>query len=125
MIRKSPKKIKNTKKLRDYRRKLTIRKKISGTAEIPRICTVKTNMHLQVQVIDDKAGKTLFSVQTFGKNKVADKGNVETAAVVGKAVSEKLAALNVKKAVFDRNGKKYCGVVSAVASNIRENGIQI
>ncbi len=125
MIRKNKRKIKSTRKLRDYRRKLSIRKKISGTSEIPRICAVKSNKHLMVQVIDDSTAKTLFTVQTFGKNKVADKANLETAAVVGKAVGDKLQGLNIAKAVFDRNGKKYCGVVSKLAENIRETGIQI
>ncbi len=125
MIRKSKRKIKSVRKLREYRRKLSIRKSISGTAEIPRICTVKSNKHIMVQVIDDVTAKTLFTVQTFGKNKVADKGNLETAAIVGKTVGDKLQGLNVKKAVFDRNGKKYCGVISAVATSIRETGIQI
>ncbi len=125
MIRKSYRKIKNAKKQRDARRKLAIRKKIKGTDVRPRVCAIKTNKHLQVQVIDDNAQKTLFTVQTFGKNAVGKTSNKESAVLVGKAVGEKLKASNVTNAVYDRNGKQYCGVVAALADGIREAGIQL
>jgi large subunit ribosomal protein L18 len=69
-MRKSYKKLRTLQELKILRRKLSIRKKIIGTADTPRVCVTKTNKHLFVQVIDDAAGKTLFSVQTFGKNAV-------------------------------------------------------
>jgi large subunit ribosomal protein L18 len=124
-MRKTLKKIKNPSKLKETRRKLAIRKKVIGTADRPRICAVKSNKNISVQVIDDTKGITLFSVQTFGKNKSATKGNAEGAKALGKALSEKLKAKKLDKAVFDRNGKQYTGVVAALASSIRENGIQI
>lgn len=125
MIRKSYRKIKNAKLAKATRRKLSIRKKVSGTNERPRVCATRTNKHIRVQVIDDAAGKTLFSVQTFGKNKVGSNSNKESAAEVGKAVGTKLGELNLKNAVFDRNGNQYAKVVSAIADGIRETGIQI
>lgn len=125
MIRKNYRKIKNEKKARDLKRKLVIRKKVKGDASRPRVCAVKTNKHLQVQVIDDEAGKTLFTVQTFGKNKVTDRNNSESAALIGQKVGEKLKESNITKAVYDRNGKKYCGVVLKLAEGIREAGIQL
>jgi len=125
MIRKSYKKIKDEKKNRDYRRKLSIRKKISGSSEVPRICAIKTNKHLQIQVIDDSQSKTLFTVQTFGKNKVADKCNAESAKAVGKAVGEKMKELKLETGVYDRNGKLYSGVMKTLADSIREQGIRI
>jgi large subunit ribosomal protein L18 len=125
MIRKKYGKIKNEKKARDYRRKLSIRKKVSGTAERPRICAVRTNKHLSVQIIDDVAGTTIACIQTFGKTKAAENSNAKSAQLVGKAVGEKLSALNIKSAVYDRNGKQYTGVVLEIAKGIRESGIQI
>jgi large subunit ribosomal protein L18 len=124
-MRKNFGKIKNESKAKQMRRKLSLRKKINGTAEQPRLCVVKTNKHLQVQVIDDVAQKTLFSVQTFGKNKVAEIANKETAKIVGLKVAEKLKSSNIERAVFDRNGRKYFGVIANVADSIREHGIRI
>lgn len=124
-MRKPLKKIKNASAAKTLRRKLSIRQKISGTNEIPRICSTKTNKNLFVQVIDDATSKTLFSVQTFGKNGVKASANVEGAKVVGQKVSELLKKHNIDNAVFDRNGKKYTGVIAALADSIRENGIRI
>lgn len=124
-MRKTHKKIKNESKAKEYRRKLSIRKKVSGTADRPRICTTKTNKNLFVQVVDDVTSKTLFSVQTYGKSAVGKGANAEAAKVVGEAVAKGLNEKNITAAVFDRNGKKYTGVVATIAQAIRENGIQI
>lgn len=124
-MRKQLGKIKNDKKKKEYRRKLSIRKKVSGTTERPRLCVVKTNKHIQVQVINDELNVTLFSVQTFGKNSVDATANIEGAKKVGAAVAAKLTENNINAAVFDRNGKLYTGVVAALADGIREHKIQI
>jgi large subunit ribosomal protein L18 len=124
-MRKSYKKVKNPTRAKILRRKLSIRKKIIGTADTPRVSVTKTNKHLFVQVIDDAAGKTLFSVQTFGKNAVGKAANSESGKLVGNAVSENLKKHNIAKAVFDRGGRKYTGVIATVADSIRENGIQL
>lgn len=124
-MRKSLRKIKNASKAKEQRRKLSIRKKVVGTTERPRICATKTNSNLFVQVVDDSQSKTLFSVQTFGKKAVGSSANAESAKLVGAEVAKNLAEKNIKNAVFDRNGKKYTGVISALATSIREAGIQI
>lgn len=124
-MRKKLKKIKNETKRKEYRRKLSIRKKIVGTHERPRLCVVKTNKHLQVQVVNDEENKTLFSVQTFGKNKAADTANVEGAKKLGVVLAKKLAENKIQAAVFDRNGKLYTGVIAAVAESVRENNIKL
>ena len=124
-MRKSVKKIKSASKAKEQRRKLSIRKKVVGTADRPRICATKSNKNLFVQVIDDASNKTILSVSTFGKNALAASGNTEGAKVVGTKLAEALAGKNIKNAVFDRNGKKYTGVVAALATSIREGGIQI
>lgn len=124
-MRKTYRKIKNESKAKIYRRKLSIRSKIEGSTERPRICATKTNKNLYVQVIDDSLGKTLLSVQTFGKNASSGGANVEGAKAVGADVAKALSGKDIKKAVFDRNGRKYTGVIAALAESIRENGIQI
>jgi large subunit ribosomal protein L18 len=124
-MRKQLKKIKNSSKAKEQRRKLSIRKKIIGTTVRPRICATKTNANIFVQVIDDAENKTLFSVQTFGKNAVGNNSNAESAKLIGVAVAKGLKEKNLETAVFDRNGRKYTGVISTLASSIREAGIQI
>ena len=124
-MRKNAAKIKNDAKAKEYRRKLAIRKKVIGSAETPRLCVTKTNKHLRVQAIDDVKSVTLFSVQTYGKTKAADTCNAEGAKKVGAAVAVSLKGKTLSKAVFDRSGKQYTGVIKALADSIRENGIQI
>ena len=85
-MRKNTAKIKNETKAKEYRRKLSIRKKVVGSAESPRLCVTKTNKHLRVQVIDDVKSATLFSVQTYGKAKAADHANAEGAKKVGAVI---------------------------------------
>lgn len=124
-MRKSIKTIKNPSKAKEARRKLSIRRKVIGTSERPRVCATKSNSNLFVQVVDDSEGKTLFSVQTFGKKAVGSTSNIESAKAVGEEVAKKLSEKNIKSAVFDRNGKKYTGVVAKLAESIREGGVQI
>ena len=124
-MRKTYRKIKNPSKAKVYRRKLSVRNKISGTTERPRICATKTNKNLFVQVIDDTQNKTILSVQTFGKNASKGGANVDGAKAVGADVAKALSGKNIQNAVFDRNGRKYTGVIAALAESIRENGIQI
>jgi large subunit ribosomal protein L18 len=124
-MRKNIKKIKNLSKAKEYRRKLSARKKIEGTADVPRICVIKTNKHLQVQIIDDLAQKTLFAVQTFGKNATVKDANVDGAKVLGAKVADALKAKKITAGVFDRNGKLYTGAIAALADSLRENGIKI
>ena len=118
-------KVKNSSKAKEQRRKLSIRKKVIGTTARPRVCATKSNANIFVQVIDDSVNKTLFSVQTFGKNAVGKGASVESAKVVGAAVAKSLQEHKITTAVFDRNGKQYTGVIASVASSIREAGIQI
>ncbi len=124
-MRKRLGKIKNEALERRYRRKLSIRNKVKGTDERPRISITKTNKHLRIQVIDDDKSNTLFSVQTYGKNAVGKAGNVSDAKLVGVEVAKKMKSLKLKLGVLDRSGFKYSGVIAALANSIRENGVQI
>lgn len=125
MIRKQQRKLKNPNEAKRYRRRLKIRKTVSGTAERPRVVIFRSAKNISAQVIDDVAGKTLVSVQSFGKNGVEAKANKEGAEKVGKALAEKLSTANVKNVVFDRAGYKYHGVVKTFADTLRESGIQL
>tara|TARA_R110002049_G_scaffold247121_2_gene421274 strand:- start:348 stop:722 length:375 start_codon:yes stop_codon:yes gene_type:complete len=124
-MRKPLKKLKDEGQAKRLRRKLSIRKKIEGDTARPRICAVRSNKNLSVQVVDDAKGVTLFAVSTFGKNAVGKGSNKEAAKLVGSKVAEKLKANNIATAVFDRNGFQYAGVLSVLADSIRENGIQV
>lgn len=108
------------------RRQLAIRKKVIGDATRPRLCASKSNRNLFVQVIDDQAGKTLFSVQSFGKNAPQDGSkSVAGAKVIGSHLAAKLKEKGIEQAVFDRNGRKYTGVLHALAESLREQGIRV
>ena len=112
---------KQTKRLQ---RKKHVRKRISGTAERPRLTVFKSNKNLSVQVIDDLKGHTLVSASTLEKGLSEIKVNVEGGAKLGKVVGERLKAANINTIVFDRNGYMYHGVIKAIAEAAREEGIQ-
>jgi large subunit ribosomal protein L18 len=118
-------KIKDQSLQKRNRRKLVIRKKVEGSLDRPRVNVNKTNRHLVVQVVNDLDHKTLFSVQTFGKEAVKGTSNREGAKLVGAKVAEILISKNIKSVVFDRNGYKYTGVIAALADAIREKGVQV
>lgn len=124
-MRKVQGKIKSKKLEKRMRRKLSIRSVLSGTVDRPRVSITRSNKNLFVQVVDDSAGKTLFSVQTFGKNAVGKSSNKDSAKLVGEKVAEGLKKSKIDKVVFDRSGYKYHGVVSVLADTIRESGIQV
>lgn len=125
-MRKPKQTIKSAKLARRVRRKLSIRSKISGTTERPRVCVTKSNKHLRVQVVDDSENKVLFSVQTYGKSGVSGAtGNKEGAILLGKEVASKLKEHKLEVVLFDRSGNSYTGIIAALADSIRENGIKI
>ena len=110
---------------RRQRRRWHIRKKISGTAEIPRLCVFRSSKNMYAQIIDDEAGKTLVSASTV--EKAADgtsRSTKEGAALVGKLVAEKAVKAGISKVVFDRSGYKFHGRVKSLADAARENGLQ-
>ncbi len=109
------------------RRKIRIRKDLSGTAERPRLSVFRSNKNLSLQVIDDVAGKTIVSAQTIEKDlKVKfSKNNQETASGLASVLAERAKDKGISKMVFDRNGYAYHGNVKKVAESLRENGITI
>ncbi|WP_213319123.1 50S ribosomal protein L18 [Chlamydiifrater volucris] len=109
------------------RRALRVRKHLRGSLERPRLCVVKTNKHLYVQLIDDEQGKTLGSASTIVKalkNTDLAKKSKESAKHLGEKIAEIGKGLNISKVVFDRGPFKYHGVVAAIADAAREGGLQ-
>lgn len=114
----------NRNKLR-LKRKRRIRKKISGTAERPRLCVFRSPRHVYVQVIDDDKGITLASSSSMGKEAAGNgRANIEVCKEVGKRVAEKCKAINVSSVVFDKGGYAYHGRVKALAEGAREAGLK-
>ncbi len=108
------------------RRHTRVRKKVSGTAEAPRLSVYRSLNHIYVQVIDDVKGVTLCSASTMEKEvkgAVKDLSKTEAAKVVGKKVAERAVAKGIKTVVFDRGGYLYTGRVQAVADGAREAGL--
>ncbi len=102
-----------------------IRKKISGTAERPRLRVFKSNKHIYAQIIDDAQGKTLVSMSTMDKGFVAgeEKGKVAVAKQVGTLLAEKAKTAGIAKVVFDRGGSVYHGRVKSLSEGAREGGL--
>jgi large subunit ribosomal protein L18 len=101
-----------------------IRKKVSGTAERPRLAVFRSVNHIYAQVIDDENGTTLASASTTEKAlKGASGGNVDAAAKVGTVIAERAIAAGVENVVFDRGGFVYHGRVKALLDATRAAGI--
>jgi large subunit ribosomal protein L18 len=109
---------------RRLKRKASIRKRISGTADRPRLSVYKSNRHTYVQAIDDASGRTLASASNLEKDHLDIKNVVADLARLGALVGERLKARSIETVVFDRNGAKYHGKVKAVAEGARKAGIR-
>jgi large subunit ribosomal protein L18 len=103
------------------KRQIRIRKKISGTAEKPRLSVFRSNKYLYVQLIDDLAQKTLIAANTVKEEKGDNK---EAAKWVGKSIAEKAIKVNINNVVFDRSGYRYHGVIKEIADAAREGGLK-
>ena len=107
------------------RRHRRVRKKISGTAARPRLAVYRSNRHIYVQAIDDVSGRTVAAASTMETTLRSGRtGTTDAAREVGKLVGERVKALGVTVAVFDRGGFQYHGRIAAVADGARESGLQ-
>ena len=106
--------------------RLRIRKKISGTAERPRVAVFRSNKQIYAQVIDDNNGVTLLSVSSREKETAGQTGikKIEQAKLVGKSLAEKCKEKGIENVVFDRSGYKYHGRVKSLADAAREGGLK-
>jgi large subunit ribosomal protein L18 len=106
------------------KRKVHIRKRVSGTAERPRMTVFKSNRRLSIQVVDDGKGHTLAAASTLEKDLRNIKVTVEGAGQLGEIMGKRLLEKNIKTVVFDRNGYLYHGIVKALADGTRKAGIE-
>lgn len=105
------------------KRKARVRKKLSGTAECPRLSVYRSASHFSAQVIDDVNGVTLASASTFEKGSKKS-ANVDGCSELGKILAERCGAKNISAVKFDRNGNLYHGRVKAFADGAREGGLK-
>ena len=115
---------KTNRKFERTRRHIRVRRKISGTAERPRLCVYRSNTNIYAQVIDDVAGKTLVSASTLDKEVKTKKANKEAAKEVGSLIAKRAKAAKISNVVFDRGGYVYHGVVKELAEAAREGGLE-
>ena len=104
-----------------------VRKKVSGTAERPRLAVFRSNRHIVAQVIDDRAGTTLASASSLEAEirAAGGTGNIAAAQLVGQKVAERARQAGVTQVVFDRGGFLYHGRVAAVADAARKSGLEL
>jgi len=113
------------KQVRRTRRRIGLRKRISGTSERPRLCVYKSLNHIYAQIINDLEGKTLVAASTTDKGVSLEKtGNSAAAATVGSSLASRAKALGIGQVVFDRGGFKYHGRVKALGDAARKGGLQ-
>lgn len=108
---------------RRERIKQGIRKRVSGSAERPRLSVYRSNKGIYVQIIDDQAGSTLASASTMSKEFASAGNKIEQSKAVGKLIAERAIAAGISKVVFDRNGYLYHGRVKSLAEGAREAGL--
>jgi len=101
-----------------------IRRKVSGTAERPRLSVKKSLKHIYAQVIDDAAGKTIVAASSREADAGAKGANAAAAKAVGALIAKKAKDKGVKRVVFDRGGYQYHGNIKALADAARENGLE-
>ena len=104
-----------------------VRKKISGTPEVPRLSVYRSNKHIQAQIIDDVKGATLVSASTMDpalKGQLEEVDKKGAAKLVCKLIAERAVQAGIKTVVFDRGGYMYTGRVASVADGAREAGLE-
>jgi large subunit ribosomal protein L18 len=106
------------------RRHNRLRKRVSGTAERPRLVVKRSSRHIHVQVVDDTVGRTVVSASTMDASlKGAEGDKSALARQVGALVAERAKAAGISAVVFDRGGNRYAGRIAALADGAREGGL--
>lgn len=114
-------------KLSRFKRKKSIRKRISGTAERPRLSVFRSSKHIYAQLVDDIKGDTLISassVEKTARDLPKFDSKVAMAEHIGKILAERAKEKGIETVVFDRNGFLYHGRVKALSSGAREAGLK-
>jgi large subunit ribosomal protein L18 len=113
--------IPKTREQQRFRRHLRVRKKVTGTAERPRLVIFRSLKHISAQLVDDVARRTIATVTstTLETGKKTEKSTE-----VGKMIAARAKDAGITRVVFDRAGYKYHGRVKAVADGAREGGLE-
>ncbi len=108
------------------RRQRRVRKKVTGTAERPRLAVYRSNNNISAQLIDDTKGATLAAASTYEADvkSAGGSGTVAAAGTVGKVLAERAKAAGIEAVVFDRGGNRYHGRVAALADAARAGGLE-
>jgi large subunit ribosomal protein L18 len=101
-----------------------IRRKVSGTAERPRLAVKKSLKHIYAQIVDDAAGRTIAAASSRDKDAASKGANAAAAKAVGVLIAKKAKDKGVTRVVFDRGGYQYHGNIKALADAARENGLE-
>tara|TARA_B100000900_G_scaffold253632_1_gene216093 strand:+ start:1061 stop:1417 length:357 start_codon:yes stop_codon:yes gene_type:complete len=115
----------DSKKVKRQKIRYKIRKRISGSQDIPRLAVFRSNKEIYAQLIDDSQSVTLASASSRDKSICDQKSTkVEKAKMVGKLIAERAKESGVKNVVFDRGGFLYHGRIKALAESAREAGLK-
>jgi large subunit ribosomal protein L18 len=107
------------------RRHARVRRKVTGTAERPRLVVHRSSKNVSAQIADDIAGKVLLGVSTLAPELKDTEGTKkDLAKAAGKLIAEKAKAAGITKVVFDRGGYLYHGRIAAFAEGAREGGLE-
>jgi len=109
------------------RRHRSLRRRLAGTPERPRLCVFRSLRHIYAQVIDDLSGRTLAAASTLSpelREQCSGAKKRDAAAAVGKEVARRAIEAGVQAVAFDRGGYKYHGRIRALADAAREGGLQ-
>ena len=115
----------NDKRSARTRRRLRVRRKISGTAARPRLAVYRSNRHIYVQLIDDVSSRTVASASDREVGGEAKGDRKVVAKAVGALIADRAKQAGIQGAVFDRGGRLYHGRIAALADGAREGGLSI
>ena len=110
-----------------FRRKKSIRKRLVGSTERPRLSIFRSSNHMYAQIVDDTTGNTIVSASTLSKElkgKIKSTGNIDAAKKVGELLSKVAKKNKISTVAFDRNGFLYHGRVKALADAARDGGLE-
>jgi large subunit ribosomal protein L18 len=119
--------VKSERLVKRFRRKQSIRKRITGSGDRPRLSIFRTSSHMYAQIVDDTSGNTIASASTLSKElkgKLKVSGNVEAAKKVGELLAKLAKKNKITTVAFDRNGFLYHGRVKALADAARDGGLE-
>jgi large subunit ribosomal protein L18 len=106
-------------------RQTRVRKTIQGTSDRPRLNVFRSSKHINAQLIDDLAGKTLVAVSSLHKEVREKKQPKKSRARhVGVLMARLAKEKGISQVVFDRGGYLYHGRIKELAEGAREGGLK-